>query len=141
MIDNSTFANLVTTEAMETFVPQVPAGIHPAYVKEFKLRQQKEYWLIDVTWVVTDQASIDATQRQEPTVRQSIFVDFTPDGGLASGTGKNVQLGKLREALNQNQKGKPWSPGMIVGATANVDVAHEMYKENLQAKVVGVTRA
>lgn len=140
MIDNSTFANLVTTEAMETVVPQVPAGPRPGYIKEFKLRQQKEWWLMDVTWVVTDQESIDATQNPEPKVRQSIFVDFTPDGALDNGKGKNIQLGKLREAVNQNQKGKPWSPGMLVGATGMLDVAHEMYKGNLQAKVAGVTR-
>lgn len=141
MIDANTFSNLVVTESMDTTLSPIPAGEHPAYIKDQKLRQQKEYWILDVTWVATDQASIDATQRDEPTVRQSIFLDFTPEGALDTGKGKNIQLGKLREAVNQNQKGKAWSPGMLVGASAIINITHEVYKENLQANVKGVAKA
>lgn len=141
MIDTNTFANLVVTEAMETVLPQVPAGEHPAYVKETKLRQQKEWFMMDITWVMTDQESKAATQREEPIARQTIFLDFTPEGNLDTGKGKNIQLGRLREAVNQNQKGQPWSIGMLVGATATVNVVHEVYKDNLQAKVSSVAKA
>lgn len=140
-INPDTFANLVITEAMDTVVGQVPAGDFPAYIKSQKLRQQKEHWLLDITWVVTDSAVAQELGRDEPTVRQSIFLDFTQEGALDLGKGKNVQLGKLREAVDQNQKGKPWSPGMLIGCSAIVNVQHRMDKNNNpQAEVRGVAR-
>lgn len=141
MINADTFSNLVVTESMDTAVQQVPVGDRPGYIKAQKLRQQGEYWLLDLTWVVTDQESKDVTGREEPTVRQSIFIDFTAEGGLDSGKGKNVQLGKLREAVNQNQKGKPWSPGMLIGCTGMLNIQHRVDKNgDPQAEVKGVAK-
>jgi hypothetical protein len=141
-INPDTFANLVVTEAMDTVSAQVPAGDRPMYIKAQKLRQQKEYWLLDLTCVVTDQESISETGKDEPTVRGSIFLDFTPEGGLDFGKGKNVQLGKLREACSQNQKGKPWSPGMLVGASVIGHVSHRIDKNgNPQAEVKSFAKA
>ena len=42
------------------------------------------------------------------------------------GKGKNVALGRLREALGQNTPGKPWSFGMLVGQVAKVAVKHRI---------------
>lgn len=141
-INPDTFSNLVVTEAMDTVIVQVPAGDRPMYIKAQKLRQQGEYWLMDLTCVVTDQESIEATGKDEPTVRGSIFIDFTPEGGLDFGKGKNVQLGKLRDAVDQNQKGKPWSPGKLVGASFIGNVSHRIDKNgNPQAEVKGYARA
>lgn len=141
-INPDTFANLVVTEAMETSAPQVPAGDRPVYIKSQKLRQQGEYWLMDLICVATDQESITVTGKDEPTVRGSVFIDFTPEGALDFGKGKNVQLGKVREAVNQNQKGKSWSPGMLVGANFIAGVSHRIDKNNNpQAEIKGYARA
>ena len=48
-------------------------------------------------------------------VRQSIFIDMESDGRIALGENRNVKLGKLREALGQNNAGA-WAPRMLVGA-------------------------
>ena len=141
-INPDTFSNLVVTEAMDTTAPQVPAGDHPMYIKSQKLRQQGEYWLMDLMCVATSQEAITETGKDEPTVRGSIFIDFTPEGALDFGRGKNVQLGKLRDAVNQNQKGKPWSPGMLVGASFIGRVSHRIDKnDNPQAEIKGYARA
>lgn len=141
-INPDTFSNLVITEAMDTTAPQVPAGDRPMYIKSQKLRQQGEYWLMDLMCVATDQESIEVTGKDEPIVRGSVFIDFTPEGALDFGKGKNVQLGRLREAVNQNQKGKPWSPGMLVGTSFTGNVQHRIDKNgNPQADIKGYAKA
>jgi hypothetical protein len=43
--------------------------------------------------------------------------------------GKNVSLGKLREAVGQNKPGKPWSPAHLNGAQLDVLVTHRADKD------------
>lgn len=66
----------------------------------------------------------------EPSVRQTLWLDTTESGGLDFGKGKNVGLGRLREALGQNAPGKPWAPGMLVGGVAKVKVSHSIDKRD-----------
>ncbi|MGH2638967.1 MAG: hypothetical protein ACRDF4_06765, partial [Rhabdochlamydiaceae bacterium] len=46
------------------------------------------------------------------------FLELTSSGAIDFGKGKNVGLGRLREALGQNKIGKPWSFNMIRGSLA-----------------------
>ena len=74
----------------------------------------------------------------EPTVRQTIWLDLTESGSLDFGKGRNVGLGRLRDALGQNETGKPWQPGMMVGGVAKIKVTHSIDKrdnETIQANV------
>lgn len=54
--------------------------------------------------------------RDPITSRQSIFLDLNSAGDIDFGEGKNVPLGKLRDAVGQNTPGQPWSPSMLEGA-------------------------
>ena len=49
-------------------------------------------------------------------VKQSLFLDIDGSGALAFGANKNVKLGKLREALGQNNPGQSWNIQMLAGA-------------------------
>lgn len=133
-----TFLNTTTTDANETTYTPVPEGEWQAVIKEIKPRAAKENALLDIIWGVDEQEVIDATGMKNPIVRQSIFLDITDTGALDKGKGKNVQLGKLREAVGQNQNGKPWQPGMLVGQVAKIKVTHRMYEGEPQAEVRGV---
>jgi hypothetical protein len=43
---------------------------------------------------------------------------------MERGTGKNIQLGRVRAALGQNDENKPWKFSMLVGAAAKIKVEH-----------------
>ena len=136
-----TFLNTETTEANSTSFTPIPEGEYPASVKEIKPRSTESGKnILDVVWAVDDATVADVTGLPNPTVRQSIFLDITESGGLDIGKGKNVSLGKLREALGQNQSGKPWQPGMLIGGVAKIKVSHREYDGQIFADVKGVAR-
>ena len=56
------------------------------------------------------------------------------------GKNKNVQLGKLREALGQNGPGA-WSFGMLEGASGIVRIEHREWNDSVFADVKGVAAA
>lgn len=133
-----TFMNTSTTEANSTSYTPVPEGEWTGVIKEIKPRAAKEAAILDVIWLVDDQSVVEATGMKQPIVRQTIFLDITESGGLDAAKGKNIALGKLREAVDQNQKGRQWAPGMLVGQVAKIRVAHRTYEDSIQAEVKGV---
>jgi hypothetical protein len=62
-----------------------------------------------------------------------------PAGYIDFAKGKNVKLGRLREAVHQNEPGVPWNIRMLAGQQAIVHVEHEMNKNNGQ-EFAAVTR-
>jgi hypothetical protein len=134
-----TFMNTEITDASATSFPTVPESEYIAFVKEIKPRSTDSgKAILDLTWSIDDAAVEAATGMKNPTVRQSIFLDITESGGLDNGKGKNVALGRVREALNQNQAGKPWAPGMLIGGVAKITVKHRMVDDNVYTDVKGV---
>ena len=137
-----TFLNTQTTEANDTAVIPVPEGEHPAAIKTIKPRVLTDgRAVLDIYWTVNSDEARDETGQAEPIVRQTVWLDTTESGGLDFGKGKNVGLGKLRDAVGQNQSGKPWAPGMLIGAAAIVKVGHSIDKrdgETIQADVKAV---
>jgi hypothetical protein len=57
------------------------------------------------------------------------------------GKGKNVGLGKLREALGLNTPGEPFSFSMITGRLAKGFVQHEVKREEIFVKIKKVLKA
>jgi|SRR5687768_3450012 len=134
-----TFLNTTFDESFSTARIPVPEGEYTAVIKEIKPRTAKERAVLDVIYGIDDPHVAEVTGFESPQVRQSIFLDLTPTGGLAIGEGKNIGLGKLREACGQNQKGKAWQPGLLVGQVVKVKVAHRTYEDEVQADVKAVT--
>jgi hypothetical protein len=137
-----TFLNTQTNEANDTVTIPCPEGEHPAAIKAIKPRVLSSgQAVLDVYWTVNSDEAREETGQAEPMVRQSVWLDVTESGGLDFGKGKNVSLGKLRDAVGQNQSGKPWAPGMLIGAAAIVKVGHSIDKrdgETIQADVKAV---
>jgi hypothetical protein len=69
------------------------------------------------------------------------MLDLTEEGMLATGKGRNVLLGRLREATGLNQSGEPFAFPMLTGRPAKVQVAHRLYEGQIYAEVKGTAKA
>lgn len=127
--------------ANATRVIPVPEGDYPAIVKSLKPRLLDDGRLIiDLVWSVDDEKVREATKMKEPTVRQSLFVDRNGSGQLATGEGVNVQVGRVREALGQNDPTKEWNFHMLEGQAARITVKHRLVDGEIFSDVKGVTK-
>lgn len=105
--------------AMDTTQTTIPErDDYIGTIKDMKIRTAKDSVIVDVTWSILnlDDAVKAELNLQEPTVRQSIFLDFDGNGRLATGPNMNLGLGRVREALGQNVPGQPWRLLMLKGA-------------------------
>lgn len=120
--------NMETAGEMETTFSPVPEGEYTASVEKVTSRvvgQDKDKPLFDILWKLHDISDAIKAEvgQDEPTVRQSVFLDMDDNGRLAMGKNKNVQLGRIRDALGQNTPAR-WNPNMMLGMRAKVRVAH-----------------
>lgn len=143
MFDAEQFMQSTVEGEMSTESVPVPAGEYVAVVKSVGSRSGekdgKTWAMLDVTWEIDDPQVAEVTGRDVNTVRQSIFLDINDHGGLDLGKGKNIGLGRLREAVNQNGP-QAWAPAMLEGQSARVRIDHRMYEGNTYADVKGVAK-
>lgn len=119
--DPETFLNTSIDQAMETRYTTLPAAEYNAFIADISARTMQingqASTLLDIDYMINDEALASKLNLKELKVRQGIFLDVGPDGKtLLFGPNKNVRLGRVREAVRQNQPNKPWSFGMLRGA-------------------------
>jgi len=136
--DPDLFLSAQTTDSLSTQSNPVPEGEYNAVISSVEVRQAKSSTIMDIKWAIDDAAVAEATGIKTPTVRQSVFLDITANGGLDTSKGKNTQLGRLREAVKQNKAGMPWSPAQLSGSVARITVKHRIDGENIYTDVKGV---
>ena len=86
---------------------------------------------------IDDEKAREVSGMAEPKVEATLWLDIE-NGGLAFGPNKNVQLGRLREAVGQNDPAKPWSPKMLEGQVCKVAIKHRVNDNGDRfAKVAG----
>ncbi len=108
--------------------------------------------IVDINWELTSEDPkfkkvCEHTGMDRPFVRQSIFVDvdYDNDGnviGLSRGIGKNVQLGRLQQAVGQANK-ENWTWRHLEGQVARIKVDHRVHEGDIFASVPkknGVTK-
>ena len=147
MFNPEQFLDMQVTDSNDTKSIPVPAGEYTAVAEEVKCRQwqskqdpSKSGLTLDITWSVDDAAVKELLGRDKVTVRQGIMLDITDSGGLDMGKGRNIGLGRLREAIGLNTPGQPFSFSMIAGRVAKVNVSHRIDGENIYAEVKGVAK-
>ena len=147
MFNPEQFLDQQFTEANDTKLVPVPVGEYTAIAGEVKCRQwqskadpSKSGLTLDITWEIDDSAVKELLGRDKVTVRQGIMLDLTDSGTMDMGKGRNVGLGRLREALNLNQPGQAFSFSMIPGRLAKVAVTHRIDGENIYAEVKSLAR-
>jgi hypothetical protein len=131
------FLNLQVDEANSTVSTPCPAGEYVAQIADVKARKwqskedpTKQGMALDVLWEVDD-ANVKAfLERDKVTVKQGIMLDLTELGGVDTGKGKNVSLGRLREAVGLNVPGQAFSFNQLKGRVAKVAVSHRSDDRN-----------
>lgn len=150
-LNTEEFLQTTSTEVLDDKLDPCPEGEWTALagapsVASFEYRNGERagetgYRMV-IKWDIQDQEPKDMLDRETVTVTQSILLDLTPDGnGLDFGKGKNIGLGQLRTALNQNNPGEQWSPRMIEGQVAKLRIKADTYQDRVTAQVAGVTAA
>lgn len=118
-----TFMDSTITAPNSTKVESVPPGeyravIDPEGVKPPKVvtsqKSGDQFVFLEIPWLVDDDQLKEKLGRDKLQVRQTISLDITPEGALDMGKGKNVGLGRLREALGMNEG--PFNPRHLAGA-------------------------
>ena len=122
------------SESLDTRSTPIPEGEYVGVVQEIKADNfrttPKGSTMVDIPWRIDHPELEDTVGHPSSTVRQTIFLDLNDRGDLDFSKGKNIALGKLREALGQNTSGKAWSFMDLVGGTANVRVRHRPNSED-----------
>lgn len=147
IFDPASFLMQETSDQMDTQFILIPAGEYPAMIKDVAARQQQNpndpailWTILDVTYAIDDAGVREETQLPEPTIRQSIFLDLSEDNKLDTGKGKNVNLGRLREAVGLNQPGQAFSFGALVGQACVVAVKHTPDKKDPEITYANVNK-
>lgn len=116
--DPDAFMQETVDAEMDTVVLPCPPGTYQAQIDDVKLREveingEKRYPM-DVSYNVLDDAVRNELGREKVIVRQTIWLDIDPvTGKLDYGKGKNVGLGKLREACGMNASGRAFALGQL----------------------------
>jgi hypothetical protein len=150
MFNPETFLSAQVADANSTSSAPVPANEYTAVVDKIDVRQWTKKddpsvsgLTLEVFWSIDDPSGAvkDATGRDKNTVKQGIMLDLAADGqNLDVGKGRNVGLGKLREAVNMNQPGVPFSFTQLVGQAARVSVTHRAADDAIYAEIKKVAR-
>lgn len=140
--DPDLFMQTTVSTPMSTKVVGPTPGEHKAMIEEVRPPRVNANGsvVMDVIWLI-DNEELRAKMGRKPTVRQALWLDFDAGGQLDKGEGKNVSLGRVREALGQND-GRDWSPMMLKGGVAKIKVASDINKETGDdyGKVVAVAK-
>ena len=157
MIDVDQFLNAPVKGAMDTKFTPVPEDDYVAMIPQGGIGALREVevdgdkkLVVDLNWQITDEEKLpkvkQITGMKSPRVKQSVFLDVIVDSkgevkGLDGGKGKNIDLGRLREALKQNDPSKDWTFRHLEGAIARIKVAHRQVGDATYSQVAknGVT--
>ena len=129
------FLNVQHEEANSTELLPVPDGDYTAVSDpiteksfiQFDIkngdRAGQKGLMLKLMWNINDEGGqLKELLGRAPKVVQTIMLDVKPDGTLEFGKGRNVELGRTREALGQNGNGQPWAFSMLGGKVAKIDV-------------------
>lgn len=144
--DPSSFLNQQFDEALDTKVVPCPVGEYPAIAEKVDVKQwaakdgSSSGLKVEILWDIQDDNVKSLLGRDTVRVPQQQMLDLTEEGGLDFGKGKNVGLGRIREALDLNTPGEPFSFGMIQGRMAKVAVSHRTAGEDIYAEIKKIAK-
>lgn len=156
--DPDTFMQQTVDQPLDTEYFKCPEGEYPAMIGEitsqnfetfdFTYRngpqagQPGSMTKLNIPFVINDDKLKAATGRDQIIVNKQIILDLK-DGALDFGKNRNVELGRVRQAVGQNNPG-PWTFANLSGAgPVMVRVEHRTFKrkdgtQGENAEVTGV---
>ena len=145
--DPNTFLNTTYEEANDTKITPCPVGEYLAVASKVdaktwaSLDGSKSGVKLEILWEIDDANVKQLLGRDKVTSRQNLYLDLNEAGtGLDLGKGKNVGLGRLREALDLNTPGQAFAFSMIEGRLAKVMVSHRVDGEDIYDEVKKVAK-
>ena len=144
--DAQSFLDASVSSTNDTKIVPVPVGEYMGVIDKVAPRQWQSKdgsqtgISLDVIWLIEDSAVKEYLGRDTVSCKQGIMLDLTPQGGLDMSKGKNVGLGRLREAIGKNNPGEAFSFAMLPGAAAKVGVKHRIVEEDTYAEVKQVAK-
>lgn len=130
--DPKLFLDMQTNEATSTVRVPIPPKEYLAVISKVdtskwtKRDDPSVFGLrLDVTYDIDDADVKALLGRDKISVAQGIMLDLTPQGGLDYSKGKNVTLGRLREACGVNTPGQSFSFRMLEGRPLKVVIGHK----------------
>lgn len=135
--DPAMFLDAQTSEALATeFVP-IPNGLYTAKVERLEAvsgvsARGKPYLVLELHWRI-DAPEIELAHNR--TVRQGIAIDTNEQGAIRGGQNHNVALGRVRKALGQNVEGQRWTPRMLEGGVARIEVTQRAGDGNYAGQI------
>lgn len=135
MFDPNEFLNSTTNDTNDTKFITAPDNMagdpYVGIAAKVEVRQwqgkadpSKSGIALDIQWELQDESVKAFCGRDKVLVKQGLMLDISDSGQLDMGKGKNIALGKLREALGLNVPGQPFSFSMIQGRIAGLFVGH-----------------
>lgn len=147
MFSPEQFLDMQVNETNDTKITPVPVGEYTALIDKVDVKswQKKDDpsvsgLKLSVLWQIDDEAVKTLLGRDKVTSQQDIMLDLTESGGLDMGKGRNVSLGRLREAVGLNIAGQPFSFSMLTGRMAKVKIGHRVNGEDIYSEVKGTAK-
>lgn len=144
--DPDQFLNAAITGANDTKVIPVPMGEYQGIIEKVLPRQWQSKdgtqtgIALDIFWLIEDAGVKEFLGRDTVTCKQGIMLDTAAGGGLDMSKGKNIGLGRLREAIGMNDPSVAFSFHSLPGQSAKVSVSHRIVGEDTFAEVKGVAK-
>lgn len=144
--DANAFLDSAISGSNDTKVIPVPVGEYMGIIEKVSPRQWQSKdgtssgVALDVIWLVEDANVKQYLGRDTVTCKQGIMLDLTPSGAVDNSKGKNIGLGRLREAVGKNNEGEQFSFSMLPGLSAKISVSHRIQGEDTYAEVKGVAK-
>lgn len=136
--DTASFLNTAYTAATATAHIPVPEGVYTALTKQPEIKEGmkdgKPWYRLTVPMSIDSQEVRELLGREEVKMNFQVFLEVE-NGVLAQGPGRNVQLGRLREALGLNNEGEEFTLNMLGGKVCKVSVKHRAHPER-QGEVI-----
>jgi hypothetical protein len=130
-------------EELDTARAVIPVGVHSAFIEALDVKDGTsesgvEWAKLNVKFNITEPGVLAAMEREKVLLTSGYMLDIDEaTGRLATGKGKNWQLGQLRAAT-----GKIKGPlSELVGCQVLIEVKHRIYDGKVQEDVKSVTRA
>jgi len=130
--DPESFLTNTTTEESSTKRIPLEAGEYVGQITKLRAgtTPNKGIPFLEVIYKIEHPELASEMGRPASTVRQTVWLDLDEHGDLDMGPGKNITLGRLRDAAGQNVSGEPWSIASLEGATVTVRVVHNPDKND-----------
>jgi hypothetical protein len=125
--DAEAFQNSIITDANSTQTIPWPPGTYVGTIKKVEVKSgtvKKDGPNFGKPWAgLTVSVEVDRSALPEgasPNGSGMVMLDLTDSGGLDASKGRNIGLGRLREAAGLNTPGQAFQFGMLEGRTVKV---------------------